>query len=57
MEALPDGQLCCVLAMEEAGRDLEAYRLSGYHQARSVLLQVSGSAPEGPTGRCAAVPK
>ena len=43
VESLPDGQLCCVLAMEEAGRDLEAYRLSGYHQARSVLLQASGS--------------
>jgi hypothetical protein len=26
--------------MEEAGRDLEAYRISSFHQARSVLLQV-----------------
>ncbi|KIY92326.1 hypothetical protein MNEG_15636 [Monoraphidium neglectum] len=41
LEGLPAGQLFCVLAMEEAGRDLEAYRISSFHQARSVLLQIT----------------
>jgi len=43
VEGLPSDQLYCVLAMEEAGRDLEAYRLSSFHQACSVLLQVGGA--------------
>ncbi|GBF88054.1 hypothetical protein Rsub_00766 [Raphidocelis subcapitata] len=41
VEGLEPDQAFCVLAMEEAGRDLEAYRLSGFHQARSVLLQAA----------------
>jgi hypothetical protein len=41
VEGLAPDQAFCVLAMEEAGRDLEAYRLSDFRQARSVLLQAA----------------
>jgi len=37
---LPDEQLYAVFAMANCGRDLESYKLQGYEQVRSLMLQV-----------------
>lgn len=42
LSGLPASQLYFMFAMADGGRDLEAYQVAGYDQARSALLQVRG---------------